>query len=161
MFRRGGICAARVPLPLISNRGQTVPTPRIIDYYKTLAIPPDADLIGVENAYVRLSDELVQAAQEEEAAARSLQVLNEAYSVLSNAETRREYDRLLFAEEYAALERRLRAELRRRAIARSALVAALGLIVLGQAAILAYVGRDIVTDAAQVVLGPLFPGAAG
>jgi curved DNA-binding protein CbpA len=138
-----------------------VPTPRIIDYYKTLAIPPDADLVGVENAYVRLSGELVESAQEEEAAVRSLRVLNEAYTVLSNAETRREYDHLLFAEEYAALERRMRNELRRRAVVRSALVGSLGLIVLGQAAILAYLGRDVVSDIARVVLGPLFPGAAG
>lgn len=134
---------------------------RVIDYYKSLAIPADADLIGIENAYVRLSGELVNASQHDDAASRALEDLNEAYSVLSNAERRREYDHLLFADEYAELERRMRAELRRRSIIRSAMIGALGLVVLGQAAILAYVGRDVVTGALQVVLGPLFPGSAG
>jgi len=134
---------------------------RVIDYYKTLAIPSDADLIGIENAYVRLSGELVDAALHDEASARALEDLNEAYSVLSNAEHRREYDHILFADEYAELERRMRAELRRRSIVRSALIGALGLIVLAQAATLAYLGQDTVTNAARLVLGPLFPDSAG
>jgi curved DNA-binding protein CbpA len=119
---------------------------RLIDYYKVLAVPPDVDLIGVENAYVRLSDEIVRSAEEDEGAAQALQRLNEAYSVLANAETRRQYDRMLFAAEYEALERRLKADARRRLIARQIVVGALVVIVAVQAVALYSIGGESLSD---------------
>lgn len=133
----------------------------LIDYYKTLAVPPEADLIGIENAYVRLSDELVREAADDEGANRALARLNEAYTVLSNPESRRLYDRVLFAKEYEELERRLRAVERRAAIARWMLIGALGLIVTAQAVTLAYLGWDSISGIVETVLGPLYPESAG
>ena len=133
----------------------------MIDYYKTLAVPPEADLIGIENAYVRLSDELVRDASDDEGANRALSRLNEAYTVLSNPESRRLYDRVLFAKEYEELERRLRAVERRAAIARWTLIGALGLIVTVQAVTLAYFGWDSISGYVETILGPLYPGSAG
>ncbi len=133
-------------------------TPNLIDYYKVLAVPPDADLIGIENAYVRLSDELVKHADDDDETDSALARLNEAYTVLANPETRRKYDRLLFSAEYEALERRLQAEVRRRRIARNIIVGALMLVVLGQAAALAYLGRDILTDGLAIIPGIVFGG---
>jgi curved DNA-binding protein CbpA len=135
-----------------------VTTPNLIDYYKVLAVPPDADLIGIENAYVRLSDELVKHADDDDETDSALARLNEAYTVLANPETRRKYDRLLFSAEYEALERRLQAEVRRRRIARNIIVGALMLVVLGQAAALAYLGRDIFTDGLAIIPGIVFGG---
>lgn len=133
----------------------------LTDYYKTLAVPPEADLVGIENAYVRLSDELVREAADDEGANRALARLNEAYTVLSNPESRRLYDRVLFAKEYEELERRLRAVERRAAIARWTLVGALGLIVVAQVATLAYLGWDSVSGVVETILGPLYPESAG
>ncbi len=133
----------------------------LIDYYKTLAVPPEADLIGIENAYVRLSDELVREAADDDGANRALARLNEAYTVLANPESRRLYDRVLFAKEYEELERRLRAVERRAAVARWTLVGALGLIVTAQAVTLAYLGWDSISGIVETVLGPLYPGSAG
>lgn len=133
----------------------------LIDYYRTLAVPPDADLIGIENAYVRLSDELVREAADDEGANRALAKLNEAYTVLSNPESRRLYDRVLFAKEYEELERRLRAVERRATVARWTLVGALGLVVTAQAITLAYLGWDSISGVVEFVLGPLYPNSAG
>ena len=136
-------------------------TRRLVDYYKILAVPADADLIGIENAYVRLSDELVRQAEfDDEGVQPALEQLNEAYAVLANAEARRQYDRVLFAAEYAALEKRLKSEARRRSVARGVLVGALLMIVLAQASVLAYMGRDYIDEAAHTVLGPLYPDEA-
>lgn len=124
---------------------------KLIDYYKLLAVPPDADIIGIENAYVRLSDELVQQAEHDPAASDALNRLNEAYAVLSDAEARRKYDRVLFAAEYEALERRLAAEARRRSMIRSGIVAGLSAVIVVQAAVLGYMGRDYLSDAIRFI----------
>lgn len=137
-----------------------MPASRLIDYYKLLAVPPDVDLMGIENAYVRLSDELVRLAEEDEESSRALNRLNEAYTVLANAETRRKYDRMLFAAEYDALERKVETDSHRRSIARTAIVGALGIVVAVQGSVLVWMTHDYVVDTVRAVLGPLFPGSA-
>lgn len=115
---------------------------RVINYYKVLAVPSDADLMGIENAYVRISDELASQADPDDNTGRALEQVNEAYSVLANAETRRQYDQVLFAAEYEALERRVLAEERRRKWARRILVGALCGVIVAQAVALYFVAGD-------------------
>lgn len=135
--------------------------PRVIDYYAVLAVPPNVDLAGIENAYSRLSDELVTQTEHDETSRQALDLLNEAYGVLSAAESRRQYDRVLFQTEFAVLDQKRAAEARRQKIARWMVMGALGAIVLAQSVVLIYIGRAYVGDALNVVLGPLLPGQAG
>lgn len=114
----------------------------LIDYYAVLNLPPRADLAGIENAYARLSDELVKRAEVDETSQDALNKVNEAYSVLSKPEMRRAYDQEFFARDIAAAERARRAELRRKVWMSRMLVGVLGVIVIVQAAALAWLGRD-------------------
>lgn len=122
---------------------------KVIDYYKVLAVPADADLMGIENAYVRISGELAEQPDPDEHTRQAMEQVNEAYTVLANPESRRQYDRVLFAAEYEALERRLLAEARRRKWARRALVAGLCAVIAAQAVALYYIAGDTV-DAATL-----------
>jgi curved DNA-binding protein CbpA len=115
---------------------------KVVDYYSVLHLPTTADLMGVENAYARLSDELVRLAEHDEGCADSLHRLNEAYAVLSRPELRREYDRIFLAEQIALNQKRARAEERRRALLQWAVIAALAFVAVGQAVFLAYLGRE-------------------
>jgi curved DNA-binding protein CbpA len=134
---------------------------RIIDYYAVLAVPPHADLMGVENAYARISDELATRTEFDETSRDALLRLNEAYTVLSKPELRREYDRAYFSREISVAEGVAASEARRRRLFGNVLTGALLAIVLVQAVALAYVGRGLAVDIAGAVLGPLLPGNAG
>ena len=112
----------------------------LVDYYAILNLPPRADLVGIENAYARLSDDLAVRGHVDDTVDVALERLNEAYSVLSKPELRRVYDRAFFANEIAAAERAARADMRRRNLVAGALVGGLCLIVVAQAAVLVYLG---------------------
>ncbi|MCC6382981.1 MAG: DnaJ domain-containing protein [Dehalococcoidia bacterium] len=133
----------------------------VIDYYAVLHVPFDADLAGVENAYARLSDEFATMTDVDETCTEALQRLNEAYSVLSRPELRREYDAVLFARQRADLNRQIRAFHRRRVLMQWTIVGALLLVVVAQAAALVYLGHDQIGDFLAPVLGPLVPGGVG
>jgi curved DNA-binding protein CbpA len=72
---------------------------KVVNYYAMLNLPPTADLVGVENAYARLSDEFAGRMEFDDTAVDGLRRLNEAYSVLSKPDLRREYDRVFLAAE--------------------------------------------------------------
>lgn len=114
----------------------------LIDYYGILNLPPRADLMGVENAYARISDDLAKQMAVDENSKEALNRANEAYSVLSKPELRREYDRVFFSREIAASQKAEEAALRRKLMKERILIGALVLVVAGQGAILAYVGWD-------------------
>ena len=114
----------------------------LIDYYGILNLPPRADLMGVENAYARISDDLAKQMVVDENSKEALNRANEAYSVLSKPELRREYDRVFFSREIAASQKADEAALRRKLMKERILIGALVLVVAGQGAILAYVGWD-------------------
>lgn len=134
--------------------------PRIIDYYAILAVPPSVDLIGIEAAYTRLSDELVKRTEVDDTASSALARLNEAYDVLANPESRREYDEVLFSTEIAIFRAQQAKEDRRRRLVRASIIAALGAIVLVQSATLLWIGWDYVDTGLEFILGPLWPGDA-
>jgi len=114
---------------------------KVVNYYAMLNLPPTADLMGVENAYARLSDELAGRMEFDDTAGDALRRLNEAYSVLSKPELRREYDRAFLARELEDTERRLLAEQRKRRLLARLMVGALVGIMLLQVAALAYIAR--------------------
>ena len=114
----------------------------LIDYYGILNLPPRADLMGVENAYARISDDLAKQMAVDENSKEALNRANEAYSVLSKPELRREYDRVFFSREIAASQKADEAALLRKLMKERILIGALVLVVAGQGAILAYVGWD-------------------
>lgn len=132
-----------------------MPDPKLIDYYAVLNLPPRADLVGIENAYARLSDDLMRQSQHDETAPDGLRRVNEAYAVLSKPELRREYDRAFFRSELDKIERDARAAQRRRTLAGNALVGALGLVVAAQAGALLWLGWDSATGLFQAI-GDLF-----
>lgn len=117
----------------------------LIDYYGLLNLPPRADLMGIENAYARISDDLAKQMHVDDTSQDALKRVNEAYAVLSKPELRREYDRVFFSKEIAAAEKAAQDELRRRAWKERVLVGALLVIVAGQAAMLLYIGWDQIT----------------
>ncbi len=130
---------------------------RIVDYYAILAVPPGADLTGIQNAYSRLTTEITRLIGEDATIREGMERLNEAYSVLSNAETRRRYDEVYFSREIAETQKAEKAALRKRTMASRFLVAMLLALVVVQVGALAYLGRETATDIASAVLGPLFP----
>jgi len=119
---------------------------RLIDYYAVLNLPPKSDLSGVENAYARLSDDLMKQSEHDETARGAMQRLNEAYAVLSKPELRRDYDRAFFKGELERLEKEARALQRRRPWRDS--LGALGLVVASAGALL-YLGWDSATGLFQ------------
>lgn len=112
--------------------------PQLVNYYAVLNLPTQADLLGIENAYARLSDDLAAKLEIDETAGEALRRLNEAYSVLSKPELRREYDRVFLSKEFQELERKLRADVRRRNMVARLLVGTLVGMVLIEAVGLAY-----------------------
>ncbi len=114
----------------------------LIDYYGILNLPPRADLMGVENAYARISDDLAKQIAVDEGSKLALVRVNEAYAVLSKPELRREYDRVFFSREIAASQKAEEAALRRKLMKERILIGALVLIVSGQGAMLAYLSWD-------------------
>lgn len=114
----------------------------LMDYYGILNLPPRADLMGVENAYARISGDLVKQMAVDESSKDALNRANEAYAVLSKPELRREYDLVFFSREIAAARKAEQAALRRKLVKERILIGALVLIVAAQGAALAYVGWD-------------------
>jgi hypothetical protein len=137
-----------------------VAEPKLVDYYAILNLPPRADLQGIENAYARLSDDLAHRIDVDDTSGAALNRLNEAYSVLSRPELRREYDRVYFQREHELEEKRQAARERRIEAVRRVLVYSLGAIVALQVMALVVIGRGEIVDAAQAVVSPLLPGDA-
>ena len=133
---------------------------KLVDYYAILNLPPRADLQGIENAYARLSDEFALRMDVDETSGAALNRLNEAYSVLSRPELRREYDRVYFIRERELTAKRAAARERRRELARRVLFYALSAIIVVQALALVVIGRGEIVDAASAVVSPLMPGDA-
>lgn len=134
--------------------------PKLVDYYSILNLPPKADLAGVENAYARLSDELALRLEVDETSAVALRRVNEAYSVLSRPELRREYDKVYFVRERAVEENRIVTSVRRREATRKVLVYALGIVVVFQLLALVYVGQDEIGSFLGLAFDPFMPGEA-
>jgi Flp pilus assembly protein TadB len=122
-----------------------VANPRIVDYYAVLA------------AYTRLSDELVRRSHVDDTANAALERLNEAYDVLANPESRRQYDEVMFQTEIEILQRQQEKEDRRRWLIRASIFAALSSIVVLQSAVLVWMGWDYIDTGVQKILGPLWP----
>jgi curved DNA-binding protein CbpA len=137
-----------------------VAEPKLVDYYAILNLPPRADLQGIENAYARLSDELAIRMDVDETSGVALRRLNEAYSVLSRPELRREYDKVYFSREREIAERKAANRVRRREMMRKTLVYALGAIVAIQTVSVVFVARGEIADVAQAAVSPLLPGDA-
>lgn len=129
---------------------------KLIDYYSVLNLPLKVDLSGIENAYARLSDDLMKHSDDDDTYRDAMQILNEAYAVLSKPELRREYDRAFFRSQLERLEREARWERRRKNLAGQVLVGALGLVVAVQAGALLYVGGDAATGLPGAILGKFF-----
>ena len=115
---------------------------RLIDYYATLNLPPTADLVGVANAYARLSAELVDRSDVDETAADALKRVNEAYSVLSKPNLRLEYDSEFFKAEIERQRRIAESAARRDRITANLISGSLAVLVFAEAAALAYFVRD-------------------
>ncbi len=129
---------------------------KLMDYYAVLNLPPRADLSGIEVAYARLSDDLMRQSEGDDTFHQAMQGLNEAYSVLSKPDLRRDYDRVFFRTELELLEKEARAIRRRRNFAGNLLVAGLGLIVAAQGGVLIYLGGDAVSGLPGALFGKLF-----
>lgn len=129
---------------------------KLLDYYAVLNLPPRADLSGIENAYARLSDDLMKQSEDDESYRDAMQKLNEAYAVLSKPELRRDYDRAFFKGELERLEKEARAARRRKNAAGNVLVGALGLVVVAQAVGLLYLGGGAVTGLPGAIFGKVF-----
>ena len=132
---------------------RTLAESRVIDYYQVLNLPVTADLMGVENAYSRLSDELVKLGQLDEATNQELDQLNEAYGVLSRPELRRQYDSVFLAKERAEETRQLNAFVRRQSVMQWSIIGALIGLVVFQFGFLAYIGRDELSGLLSLVPG--------
>ncbi len=128
---------------------------RIIDYYAILNLPPYADFDGVENAYTRLSGDLVGLSPEDETAPLALERLNEAYAVLGHSGRRREYDQVYFSREIADIQGQDSARRLRQTIASTILTGGLLCVVIAQSVLLATVARNDVVEAFRYVFGPL------
>lgn len=113
---------------------------RIVDYYSILNVPTSADLVGIENAYARLSSDLMDSGDERHAEA--LKRLNEAFAVLGAPEKRAEYDQVFLKKELQRAARRKRWRERRQRLIANLIVGGVCLIVLIQVAILAYMGQE-------------------
>lgn len=65
------------------------------DYYRVLGVGPDAELRTIRSAYRRLARRYHPDVAGNKNAGRRFLVIQEAYEVLSDAERRQEYDRLI------------------------------------------------------------------
>jgi curved DNA-binding protein CbpA len=115
---------------------------KLVDYYSILNVPTTADLVGIENAYARLSSDLMDRAEIDETYAEELSRLNEAFAVLGKPNLRADYDAVLFHDEIRARSRRQRSLERRRKLAANLIVGSVLLIVLAQVAVLGYMAVD-------------------
>jgi curved DNA-binding protein CbpA len=115
---------------------------KLVDYYSILNVPTTADLVGIENAYARLSSDLMDRAEIDETYAEELSRLNEAFAVLGKPNLRADYDAVLFHDEIRARSRRQRSLERRRKLAANLIVGSVLLIVLAQVAVLGYIAVD-------------------
>ncbi len=115
---------------------------KIVDYYSILNLPPTADLMGIDNAYARLSAELAERSDVDETSVDALGKLNEAYAVLSKPNLRIEYDSVFFKAEIERQRRLAELADRRRRLTGNLIVSALALLVAGEAAGLAYLARE-------------------
>ncbi|HEY4670140.1 MAG TPA: DnaJ domain-containing protein [Tepidiformaceae bacterium] len=113
---------------------------RIVDYYSILNVPTNADLVGIENAYARLSSDLMESGDDNHAEA--LRRLNEAFAVLGAPERRAEYDQVFLKKEIARAARRKRWRARRQKLVANLIVGGVFVIVLIQIGILAYIGQE-------------------
>jgi curved DNA-binding protein CbpA len=126
---------------------------RVIDYYQVLNLPVTADLMGIENAYARLSSELVKLGEIDPGTARELDQVNEAYGVLSRPELRRQYDAVFLARQREEEAKQLSAFIRRQSVMQWSIIGVLVALVVFQLGFLAYIGRDQLGG-----LTSLFPG---
>jgi curved DNA-binding protein CbpA len=115
---------------------------KLVDYYSILNVPTTADLVGIENAYARLSSDLMDRAEIDETYAEELSRLNEAFAVLGKPNLRADYDAVLFHDEIRARSRRQRSLERRHKLAANLIVGSVLLIVLAQVAVLGYMAVD-------------------
>lgn len=79
------------------------------DFYDVLGVTPDVDAAGLRRAYVALArrnhpDVAGESSSQRAAAERAMQRINEAWSVLGDADRRQRYDRQLAADRLAAWE---------------------------------------------------------
>ena len=75
------------------------------NHYAILNLPTNADFVGVENAYARLSNELASQTWFDETATAQLMRVNQAYAVLSRPDLRTDYDKEFFSREIKEKER--------------------------------------------------------
>ncbi len=115
--------------------------PKMIDYYAILRVPAGADLAGVENAYAQVSHELATRTAVDDTSAEALRIVNEAYSVLSHPELRREYDAEFFAADIVRQHRLSQLAQRRQRLAGWMLMSGLMSVIAIEAAAIAYLGR--------------------
>ncbi len=120
----------------------TLTDARLIDYYAILNLPPTANLVGVENAYARLSNELVYRAEVDETAVDALKLVNEAYAVLSMPNLRLEYDSEFFKAEFERQRLVADSVARRSRIMANLVSGSLAILVIVEAAGLAYLARQ-------------------
>jgi len=113
---------------------------RIVDYYSVLNVPTTADLVGIENAYARLSSDLMERADRNHV--EDMKRLNEAFSILGTPERRAEYDQVFLKKEIQRAARRKRWRERRQKLVANLIVGAVLMIVVAQIAVLGYIGQD-------------------
>jgi DnaJ-class molecular chaperone len=128
---------------------------KLVDYYAIMNVPVEVDLQGIENAYARLSAELAELAEVDEACNESLGRLNEAYGVLSRPEHRRAYDEVFLAARKAAERQQADRAERRHATIGWVLTGAIFAVVAVPLGVLAFIARGELSNAMSAVLGPL------
>ncbi len=126
--------------------------PRLIDYYAILNLPPTADLVGIENAYARLSNELAYRADVDASSVEALERANEAYAVLSKPNLRLEYDRMLFKKVLDQEKHQVADAARRKQLPARILFGVLAVLVGAQLISLVYIGRDQAAAAVGTML---------
>ena len=124
-----------------------------VDYYATLNLPPHADLTGVENAYTRLSDQLMRLGGGSEDSRISFDELNEAYAVLSHPRQRREYDLVRFSRDISDIQRHRAWRDRRHRALQRAIVGVLGVGAIVQSLLLVTIARDDLVQATRSAFG--------
>jgi len=98
--------------------------------------------VGVENAYARLSNELVYRTDVDETAADALKLVDEAYAVLSIPKLRVEYDSEFFKAEIERQRRLAESAARRSRMMANLIAGSLVVLVLAEAAGLVFLARE-------------------